>query len=90
MPASALDVRAADVAHFAGGDGAQVFLNKQHGSVIWGLKIQGLHPAFASKNDVWVPLGVVQGPTEPSTMESILQSLLDFFSAHDPGVAPFK
>ena len=69
----------------AGGDGAQIFLNKQHGSIIWGLKIHGMHPAFAAKNDTWIPLGVVQGPTEPKMMESILQSLLEFFMAHDPG-----
>ena len=61
----------------AGGDGAQIFLNKQHGSIIWGLKIHGMHPAFAAKNDTWIPLGVVQGPTEPKMMESILQSLLE-------------
>lgn len=70
----------------AGGDGAQVFINKQHGSIIWGLKIHGMHPEFAAKNDVWVPLGLVQGPTEPTTMGSILHSIIEFFAAHDPGM----
>lgn len=44
-----------------------------------------MHPEFAAKNEVWIPLGVVQGPTEPSTMTSILESLVHFFWAHDPG-----
>ena len=69
----------------AGADGAFILLNKQHGSIIWGLKIHGMHPAFATKNDTWIPLGVVQGPTEPKMMESILQSFLEFFMAHDLG-----
>lgn len=63
-----------------------MFLNKQHGSIIWGLKIQGLDPATAAKHESWVPLGVVQGPTEPRTMEFILASLLQFFLEHDPGM----
>lgn len=63
-----------------------MFLNKQHGSVIWGIRLQELHPALAAKHDAWAPLGVVQGPTEPRNMDSILSSAVDFFARHDPGV----
>lgn len=69
----------------SGGDGAQLFDNKRHGAIIWGLKLQDRDPTVASKDDTWAPLGVVQGPTEPKNMASILGSVQAFFMAHDPG-----
>lgn len=61
-------------------------MNKQHGSIVWGIRMQELHPAMAAKHDAWAPLGVVQGPTEPRSMDGILSSAVDFFARHDPGV----
>eukprot|EP00892_Ulva_mutabilis_P005904 jgi/Ulvmu1/3686/UM017_0102.1 len=68
-----------------GADGGQLFVNKQHGALIWGIRLQELHDGMAAKNDTWAPLGVVEGPTEPNRLDSVLESLEDFFLAHDPG-----
>ena len=69
----------------AGGDGAQLFDTKQHGSLVCGLKLLGLHPSQGSKNDAWATTVVVCGPSEPSTLKHILESMLNFFYEHDPG-----
>lgn len=69
----------------AGGDGAQLFDTKQHGSLVCGLKLLGLNPADASKNDAWATTLVVCGPSEPSTMKHLLASMIQFFVDHDPG-----
>ena len=74
------------VMHPAGADGGQLFVNKQHGALIWGMRLQELHADMAAKNDTWAPLGVVEGPTEPTRLDSIFSSLEDFFLAHDPGM----
>ena len=71
----------------AGADGGQLFVNKQHGALIWGMRLQELHADMAAKNDTWAPLGVVEGPTEPTRLDSIFSSLEEFFLAHDPGMA---
>ena len=70
-----------------GADGAQLFDTKQHGSLVAGLKVLGLQPEDASKNEVWAPYMVVNGPTEPHTLEHILAPLVQFFVNHDPGVS---
>ena len=68
-----------------GADGAQLFDTKQHGSLVCGLKLLGLLPEDASKNEYWAPYLVVNGPTEPQTLQFILAPLLRFFVDHDPG-----
>lgn len=62
-------------------------MNKQHGALIWGMRLQELNADLAAKNDTWAPLGVVEGPTEPTRLDSIFSSLEEFFLAHDPGMA---
>lgn len=71
-----------------GADGAQLFDTKQYGALICGLKLQELHPSLASKVEATAPLLVVEGPTEPSSLEHILRDLVEFFLAHDPGAPP--
>ena len=60
-------------------------MNKQHGALIWGMRLQDLHEGMHAKNDTWAPLGVVEGPTEPTRLDGIFESLEEFFLAHDPG-----
>lgn len=74
----------------AGGDGAQVFLNKQYGSIIWGIRLLDLPPALAKKHGAWVTIGVVQGPTEAKSMDSILESFVQWLIIHDPGMAHLR
>ena len=69
----------------AGGDGAQLYVNKQHGTTIWGIRLLDLPPHLSHCNDAWIPLGVVEGPNEPTNMDSILADVLEFFRKHDPG-----
>lgn len=69
----------------AGGDGVQLYDTKQYGSVIWGLKLQDRNPTTAAKDDTWAPLGIVEGPTEPRKLDSILARVIQFFTDHDPG-----
>lgn len=69
----------------AGGDGAQLYVNKQHGTTIWGIRLLDLPPHLSHCNDAWIPLGVVEGPSEPTNMDSILADVLEFFRKHDPG-----
>ena len=70
-----------------GADGAQLFETQQYGAFVCGLKLQELHPSLASKHEAFAPLLLVEGPNEPSTVDSILEDVLQFFKKHDPGVA---
>jgi len=62
-----------------------VFLNKQHGSIVWGIRLLELPPAMAAKNDSWVVTGVVQGPTEAGNMHGILEPFDELLQGCDPG-----
>lgn len=70
----------------AGGDGAQVFLNRIYGVLMCGLRITEAPEGMVAKNVTWSPLNVVQGPTEPKSLHGVLGEVLAFFKAHDPGV----
>lgn len=72
----------------AGGDGGQMFINKQHGTVIWGLRLLDLPHELGYTKAAWAPLGVVQGPGEPSSLAAILEPDIKFFEQHDPGTKP--
>ena len=65
-----------------GADGCQVFPNKQHGSLIGGLR---LHELPIVTGEVWAALLLVRGPTEPNDFQYILGPVFQFFKAHDPG-----
>lgn len=69
----------------AGGDGGQMFINKRHGTLIWGLRMLDLPHELGYTKAAWAPLGLVQGPTEPTSLADILQQDVDFFVKHDPG-----
>jgi hypothetical protein len=60
-------------------------MNKQHGSLIWGLHVQEVPAHLAAKHATWAPLGVVEGPTEPKSMQWMLEEMEYFFYKHDPG-----
>lgn len=68
-----------------GGDGGQMFDNKQYGTLVWGLRLLDLPPELSHANNSWAPLGLVQGPNEPTRMEGLLEPLVKFFARHDPG-----
>lgn len=71
-----------------GGDGGQMFVNKQYGTLIWGLRLHDLPPELAHANTSWAPLGLVQGPNEPTRMAGLLKPVVEFFAKHDPGEFP--
>jgi len=77
---------AVEVAVGAGGDGAQVFLNRVYGVMVCGLRITEAPAGMEAKNVTWGPLNVTQGPTEPKSLHGVLADLLAFFKRHDPGV----
>jgi len=70
----------------AGGDGAQVFLNRIYGVLVCGLRITESPAGTEAKNVTWGPLSVVQGPTEPKSMHGVMAEVLAFFKKHDPGM----
>lgn len=69
----------------AGGDGAQVFLNRIYGVLMCGLRLTEAPEGMVAKNVTWSPLNVVQGPSEPKSLHGVLAAVVAFFTAHDPG-----
>lgn len=53
-----------------------------------GLRRLDVGAEFRGKRMTWVPLVVLEGPSEPSSLNSILKPTMDFFCKHDPGGNP--
>lgn len=71
--------------HYAGADGGQMFKGKSHSTFVIGIRRLDVGPEYRGKKVTWAPVLVLEGPTEPPCLDSILQPLVDFFVAHSPG-----
>jgi len=63
-----------------------MFKGKSHSTFVIGIRRLDVGPEYRGKKVTWAPVLVLEGPTEPPCLESILQPLVDFFVAHSPGV----
>jgi hypothetical protein len=69
----------------AGADAGQIFNNRAWSTTVIGLRRYDLHPDSRAKKFAWIPIIVLEGPTEPLSLQFILRPLIDFFKKHDPG-----
>ena len=67
-------------------DGAGV-KKKRKGSVVFVfLRCVDMHGMYAHKKSSWRCVGVIDGPSEPSTLGHMLYDIaVSFFEKHDPG-----
>lgn len=70
----------------AGADGGQVFKIKSHSTLVVGLRRLDVGAEFRGKQMTWAPLIVIEGPTEPPTLNHILRPTVKYFCDHNPGV----
>lgn len=63
-----------------------MYKRKSHSVFLFGIRRLDVGAEYNGKKMTWAPVIVTEGPSEPPSLASIVQPIVDFFRAHCPGV----
>lgn len=67
-----------------------MYKRKSRSTFIVGIRRLDVGAEYNGKRMTWAPVIILEGPSEPPSLSSILQPTIDFFSDHCPGASPYS